>query len=83
MILIKNWKFPLSLFLDRIDLEIIFDDHLVKKKPSYTFFDFRQSPLLTFSKELTHDFDQKLKISSLLVSGQNRPWRYTTSPLRL
>ena len=27
-----------------------------------------------FSKGLTHDFGQKLKISSLFVSGQNRPW---------
>ena len=31
MILVKKRKFPLCLFQDRIGLEIMFDDHLVKK----------------------------------------------------
>ena len=32
MFLGKNWKLRLSLFLDKMSLEIIADDHLVKKK---------------------------------------------------
>ena len=32
MILVKNWKFPLCLFLDKISYEIIFDNHLVRKQ---------------------------------------------------
>ena len=30
---IKNLKFPISLFLDKMGIEIMFDDHLVKKQP--------------------------------------------------
>ena len=32
MFLGKNWKLHLSLFLDKMGLEIMSDDHLVKKK---------------------------------------------------
>ena len=32
MIWVKNWKFPLCLFLDKISYEIIFDNHLVRKQ---------------------------------------------------
>ena len=30
MTLVKNWKYHLSLFLDKMSLEIMSDDHLVK-----------------------------------------------------
>ena len=33
MILVKNWKYHLSLLLDKMSLEIMSDDHLVKKRP--------------------------------------------------
>ena len=33
MILVKNWNFPLCLFLDKMGLEIMFDGHLVQKQP--------------------------------------------------
>ena len=36
MILVKNWKFPLCLFLDKISFEIIFDNHLVRKQSFQT-----------------------------------------------
>ena len=32
MFLGKNWKFHISLFLDKMGLEKMSDDHLVKKK---------------------------------------------------
>ena len=32
MTLVQNWKLLLGLFLDKIGLEIIFDDHLVRKQ---------------------------------------------------
>ena len=32
MILVKNWNFPLRLFLDKLGLEIMFADHPVRKK---------------------------------------------------
>ena len=32
MILVKNWTFPLGLFLGKISYEIIFDNHLVRKQ---------------------------------------------------
>ena len=31
MILVKNWNFPLRLFLDKLGLEIMFADHPVRK----------------------------------------------------
>ena len=34
MILVKNWKFPLCLFLDKIGYEIIFDNKLSNQKTS-------------------------------------------------
>ena len=33
MILVKNWNFPLCLFLDKMGLEIMFDGHPVQKQP--------------------------------------------------
>ena len=32
MILVKNWKFPLCLFLDKTGYEIIFDNCLIRKQ---------------------------------------------------
>ena len=32
MVLVQNWKLLLGLFSDKIGLEIIFDDHLVRKQ---------------------------------------------------
>ena len=32
MTLIKNVKFPISLFLNKMGIEIMFDDNLVKKQ---------------------------------------------------
>ena len=32
MILVNNWKIPLGLFLDKIGQEMMFDDHLVRKR---------------------------------------------------
>ena len=32
MVLVPNWKLLLGLFLDKIGVEIIFDDHLVRKE---------------------------------------------------
>ena len=29
---IKNLKFPISLFLDKMRIQIMFDEHLVKKQ---------------------------------------------------
>ena len=75
MILVKNWKFPLCLFLDKISFEIIFDNHLVRKQSFQTI---RTLILHTWRTEffqggLTHDFGQKLKISSLFVLRHIRP----------
>ena len=36
MILVKNWNFLFDCFLDKLGLEIMFADHPVRKKPSYT-----------------------------------------------
>ena len=32
MILVKTWKSLLGMFLDKMGLEIMFDDHLVRKQ---------------------------------------------------
>ena len=32
MILVKIWKFPLRLFLDKIGPKVIFDDQVVRKQ---------------------------------------------------
>jgi len=32
MILVKNWKISLGLFLDKMGQKIMFDDHLVRKR---------------------------------------------------
>ena len=74
MILVKNWKFPLCLFLDKISYEI-FDNHLVRKQSfqDYKNTDFTYFAYWIFSEGLTHDFGQKLKISSLFPLRHIRP----------
>ena len=69
MILVKNSKFPLCLFLDKISYEIIFDNHLVRKQAfqDYKNIDFTHLAYWIFSNGLTHDFGQKLEIFSLFV----------------
>ena len=68
MVSVKNWKFRLSLFLDKMSLEIqnvMSDDHpsrklaLLNYKHIYVF----------FSKGLTYDFRQKLLISSVFFDS--------------
>ena len=67
MISVKNWKFLLSLFLDKISLEIMSDDHPSRKLAllNYKNINFKKSPNCIFSIRLTHDFRQKLQVSSL------------------
>ena len=62
--MVQTWKFPISLFLDQIGLEKMFDDHLVRKQAllGYKHIDF-------FPKGLTHDFAQKFENSSWFVFG--------------
>ena len=110
MIFVKSCKFPLCLFLHKMNFEIVFDDHPVRKQallncnnieftelPNYIFpdglthdlliiqfkenkpsstnkYQFNTVEILRFSKGLTHDFGQKLEISSKFVFGQNEPW---------
>ena len=74
MILVKKWKFPICLFQDRIGLEIMFDDHLVKK----AFLDYKDIPfyivaILDFFKGFTHKFGPKLETFHLFVFGHIRP----------
>ena len=74
MILVKNWNFPLCLFLDKLGFEIMFAVIIQSKenKPSSTKkYRFDTVEILRFPKGLTHDFGQKLEISSQFVFGQN------------
>ena len=61
MILVKNWKFPLCLFLGKISYEITFDNHLVRKQAFqyYKIIDFTQLPYWIILKGLTNDFGKK------------------------
>ena len=68
MILVKNW--------DIINLELILDDLLVRKEAllDYNTADFTRGVKTgLFSKELTHNFDQNLEITSWFIFGQNAP----------
>ena len=64
MISVENWKFHLSLFLDKMSLDIMSDDHPSSKLAllNYKNINFTKSWNCIFLKELTHDFGQKLKI---------------------
>ena len=63
----------LSFFCNKISPEIMSHDHLVRKKALLDYKnEFLQSCHIgIFSKGLTHDFGQKLKISYLFVFGHN------------
>ena len=63
----QNWKFHLSLFLDKMTVEIMSDDHPSRKLAllNYKNINFKKSPNCIFSIRLTHDFRQKLQVSSL------------------
>ena len=54
-------------------IEIMFDDHLVKEQAQLDkeILILHSCNIEIFLKELTHDFGQKLEISSLFVFGQN------------
>ena len=75
MILVKNWKFPLCLFLGKISYEITLDNHLVRKQAFqyYKIIDFTYLPYWIILKGLTNDFGKKMERFSLFVSGQNMP----------
>ena len=64
------------LFIDRIGLEIIFDDQWGRKQAllDYKNLYLQSRDTEIFSKGLTPDFGQKLKISYLFVFGQNGHW---------
>ena len=75
MILVKNSMFPHSLFLFKTGQEMMFGDVLDRKK---AFLDNKNMYLIcpkkgNFPKGLTHDFGQKLELSSLFVFIESRP----------
>ena len=63
----QNWRFHLSLVLDKIRVEIMSDDNPSRKEAllNYKNINFTKSPHCIFSIRLTHDFRQKLQVSSL------------------
>ena len=59
----------------KIGLEIMFPDHLVRKQ-AYLDLKIRilpSQPMEIFSKGLTHDFGQKLEFFPMLAFKENRP----------
>ena len=75
MIFFKRCKFPLSLFSHKMNFEILFDDHPVRKQPllKYKNIEFTELPNYIFPKGLTHNLGQKMEFSSLFVLKQNGP----------
>ena len=73
MLFVKSCKFPLCLFLHKMNFEIMFDDYAVRKPAlrSYKNIEFTELPNQIFPKGLTHDFGYKLEFFSLLVFEQN------------
>ena len=73
MIFVKSCKFPLSLFSHKMNFEIMFDDHSVRKQAllKYKNIEFIELPNPFFPKGLNQDLGQKLEFSSLLVFEQN------------
>ena len=63
----QNWRFHLSLVLDKIRVEIMSDDNPSRKEAllNHKNINFTKSPNCIFSIRLTHDFRQKLQVSSL------------------
>ena len=72
MILVKIANFLFVCFREKIGLDVVFDDYLVRKEVvlDYKNIDFKQWPYCFFSKGSTHDFGRKMEISSLYVFGQ-------------
>ena len=71
LILLNPWfsskccKFPLCLFLDKMNFEIVFDDYPVRKQALLNYnIEFTELQNYIFPKGLTHDFGQKLEFSS-------------------
>ena len=58
MILVKTGKSLLGLFLDKMGLEIKFDDHQVRKNP---FLEYKKADFIKWI--FFHDFGQKLEIT--------------------
>ena len=63
----QNWRFHLSLFLEKMRVEIMCDDDPSRKLAllNYKNINFTKSPNCIFSIRLTHDFCQILQVSSL------------------
>ena len=63
----QNWRFHLSFDFDKIRIEIMSDDNSSRKEAflNYKNINFTKSPNCIFSIMLTHDFRQKLQVSSL------------------
>ena len=59
------------IILDKIGQEIMFDDHLVRKRAPMTKLILSQGNIGIFLKGLTHDFGQKLGSTPWFVFGQN------------
>ena len=74
MILVKNLKFLLGLYLGKIGLEIVFGDVLDRKQlfPDYISVDFAWWSHWIFPKGFIHDFGQKFEFFLLFLFGQNR-----------
>ena len=68
----KIANFLFVCFREKIGLDVVFDDYLVRKEVvlDYKNIDFKQWPYCFFSKGSTHDFGRKMEISSLYVFGQ-------------
>ena len=60
----QNWRFHLSLVLDKIGVEIMSDDNPSRKEAllNYKNINFTKSPNRIFSIRLIHDFRQKLQV---------------------
>ena len=74
MILVKNCKFLLCQFLDKISYEITFDNHLVRKQAFhyYQIIDFTMSPYCIFLKGLPMILLQKRKFPLCLFLDRTR-----------
>ena len=74
MILVKNLKFLLGLYLGKTGLETVCGDVLDRKQafPGYKNVDFTWSSHWIFPKGLIHDFGQKFEFLLVVSLGQNR-----------
>ena len=71
MILVKTWNFLFVFVLDKMGLEVMFDDHVVKQQAhldqKIVILHSCHIILRLFLKEVTLDFGQKLEISLLFL----------------